>query len=162
VGREEEGLVPVDWTTDGAAELISPEWRRLPLIEEVLRVELVVAVKLEGRAMDLVGSGSGRDVDDAAGTLAVGGAVIAREDRELLDRLDPHVRSEHAARLRRDGAGAHQLGAVHQVLVRLGPGAAHAEDVALPRQAGAATVVDHRRGRLQGDQLIEAAAVERE
>ena len=55
--------------------------------EEPLRVELAIAQVLERPAVKAVGARARDDVDDGAGVVAVGGAVVAGLDAEFLQRV---------------------------------------------------------------------------
>jgi hypothetical protein len=86
-----------------------------------LRVQLLVAEELEGRAAELVGPRLGDDVDDAGGIAAVLGGVVVGDDAELLHRLGVRRRVAGAAQaggvvaaveLKADAADLRLLGAV--------------------------------------------------
>src|SRR5215470_2581691 len=71
---EEERFVFLDRTTDASAKLILPELRlysgqrisRLRDVENIFRIEFVVAQKLEQRSMKRIRSRFGDQVDDSA------------------------------------------------------------------------------------------------
>jgi hypothetical protein len=73
VVAEEKGAIPCDWPSRRTTKHMLPEWRlawverirRHPLARPVRRVQRIVTEELEHRAMSLVGSPLGRDVDDA-------------------------------------------------------------------------------------------------
>src|SRR4029077_8959646 len=69
VASEEEQLVFLDWAADGTAELIEMVGlllRTRAVIAKRVGVHPFVAVKLEGRAVELVGAGLGDDIDGPA------------------------------------------------------------------------------------------------
>ena len=70
IAEEEEQLVLLHGTADGAAKLIPLE-RIASGREEVARVHIAVAEKLERVAMEAVGAGFGHPRDGAAGVDAV-------------------------------------------------------------------------------------------
>src|SRR3989442_13246793 len=74
---------------DRTTKLVARELRRrgVRLIEEVLRIELIVTNELKQRAVNFVRSGLARYVDLRAGLLAVFRAVCGRLDLELLNRI---------------------------------------------------------------------------
>src|SRR5262245_20769742 len=84
-------MVLEDRSADGAAELIRAK-RRFELAvqvrEEVRRLEAIVPEVLEGRSMELVGTGLGNGVDYAAAGIAVLSTVVVGLDSHFLDRLD--------------------------------------------------------------------------
>src|SRR5215510_10684168 len=102
VGEKEERPVLYDWTTESASELVPLERRRLSRgeVEEVTRVQHIVAEELEEFAVEFVGSRTRCDVNDRAGALPILGAkgrVIQLEflnaaDRRLkADRVEPKI-----------------------------------------------------------------------
>src|SRR5690348_3978390 len=86
VSTEEKEAVLLDRAAGAASELIALEevmcWR-----EEVAGIQVAVAQKLEGAAVQLVGAGFGDHVDNRAGAAAVLGAVAVGLNAELLHRI---------------------------------------------------------------------------
>ncbi len=96
VVEEEERLVLDDRAAVGAAEHMLAEGRLLAsgaVVEEVVRVEPVVAQELERAAVVGVRSRLDLQVDDAAERVAEFGGVRARLHLELVERVD--AREEH-------------------------------------------------------------------
>ena len=87
IAEEEEGLIPQDGTANGGAEGVLFEGGLFDAGrgEVGAGVGVLVADKLVGGAVELVGAGLGDDVDLAAGHAAVLGGVDAGEQAELLD-----------------------------------------------------------------------------
>src|SRR5205085_2320974 len=126
VGEEEEGSVlagvdggaaraearQVERAADVAAELVALEGRRVVQreVEEVARIERVVAQELEQLAVEFVRAGARGDVDDRAGVAAVLGAegrVVGLEllhgvDRSEERRVGKEGRSRRGARSRNE------------------------------------------------------------
>ena len=160
VAEEEEGAVARERSAERAAELVAVEVGLVVGVEEVARVERVVAVELVDAAVELVGARLGQDVDLPARVAAELGAVGVRLDPELANRL-------HAER-RAGGAAGRAVGevvlqrAVEQVHVRarILTVDAHAEPVRDDRAAVAMRKGQH--ARLQQREVGVVAAVERQ
>src|SRR5437773_2144146 len=86
-----EGLLLLDRTAECSTELMAVKVRnRLVLgIEEILRIERGVAVKLEAGAVDGVGARPRHRVDHTAGRSSEFGRVRVREHLKLEDAVDP-------------------------------------------------------------------------
>src|ERR1700738_2732000 len=72
---EEKCFVALKRSAGGGAELITLEWRSGTLVEEIWRVESVVAEKFEDGAVPPIGAGLGDDGYLSARALAVFGAI---------------------------------------------------------------------------------------
>ena len=102
---EEEGLVVDDRAAGRAAELVLVERRARQagrIGEEVVGVEIVVAQKLEDRAVKLIGAALDGGVDHRAGGVAELGGEVVGLDLELLYRVD---RGDYRDAVASDGAG---------------------------------------------------------
>src|SRR5206468_10225025 len=86
---EVERPVPDEGPARGRAELIPGERRRPADVEEIRRIELVVAEELVHGAVETVRTGAGDGGHDAAGCAAVLGAEVLRQHAEFADALDP-------------------------------------------------------------------------
>ena len=100
VVEKEEQLIAPDGAAEIASELV-PAQRRFGVAgligEEIVRIEFVVAEVLEQRAVKLVRTGLGGDIENAT----AGGSVLRGEGTtgraELLDSLDADGIDEDAA-----------------------------------------------------------------
>src|SRR5262245_30880390 len=90
IREKEKSPVPDDRTAKTAAEQIALERRRRTgsKVEEVAGVERIVAQKLEQFAVEFVGTGARRDIDDRAGILPVFGTEGRIIHLELLNTAD--------------------------------------------------------------------------
>ena len=155
--EEEEGLVLPDRPADGAAELVEQVagLARARAVGEVREgVERLVSVVLVERAVELVGSGLGHDVDDGAARAAVLGREHVGFDPELLDGVESGRR--HELPLLAGGAGC----AVDVVAVVLRAGAVESDRESL-RFDGSPLGVARLGARDERRQRDELAAVER-
>jgi hypothetical protein len=159
VAAEEEGLVLDDRAAEGEAELVAPELR-LPVVEEVARVQVVVAQELEDRPVEGVGAGLGDGEEDAPGGAAVLGAVAVGEHPELFDGLDADEQPLGAARRVVERVVECRPVELEEVLA--GARARDREARAAPRvgRLRARAAVDH--AGLEQDELRHVAPVERE
>src|SRR5262245_8808518 len=117
--------------------------------------QLARAVQVEGRAVEAVGARLGHCVDDAAGRASELWRVTGGHDLELADRLLWNGRSEVRALAAADTA-KERLVVVSAVHVDVGVNAA------LAGQRDLATLRVDLRGRRQCDEILEAAAINRE
>ena len=85
---EQEGLAGSDGSSERGAKLITLEWRRRPLIEEVWRVEGVVTQEVVCRPMDLIRTGLGHDTYLATRPFAVFGSVGVTQHIEFTNCID--------------------------------------------------------------------------
>src|SRR6266567_807933 len=85
---EKERLILEDRAAHCTAKLVLAVLALLDRIEEVTRIEVVVAQELEGRTVKLVGTGLRRNENCAPTSAAVLRRVVEREDVEFLDRVD--------------------------------------------------------------------------
>ena len=92
VGAKHEELVVHDRPAAGAAELIALVFG-LGRREEVFRVELIAAVELVGRAVQLVGAGLRHDRDDRLALAVLGGERVPKQ-AHFLHRIDRRVQRE--------------------------------------------------------------------
>src|SRR5262249_8363715 len=86
-GVEEEVLVFTNGAAERTAELLPAERRLIYtglVLEEILRIEPLVALEDEARAVKLVLAGLGDDVDRRAFAPTVGGGEALRADDEFL------------------------------------------------------------------------------
>src|SRR5262249_26900752 len=93
VGKEKEGLVFDDRTTQHAAEVVHPLGRLLEAVEvhePVLGVQHVISEVFEERAMEGVSSGARHDRDLRAGGATELWRKRRRLDAELLHRIHRH------------------------------------------------------------------------
>src|SRR5262245_403325 len=90
IRNKEKSLLLYDGAAETGAELVAVERWRLTRseIEEVARVERIVAEELEQLTVELVGAGARRYVDDRAGVLSVLGALGRVGNLELLNAAD--------------------------------------------------------------------------
>ena len=84
---EQEGLVLLDRPAQRSPELIALEVGNLRLVEEISRVQGIVAKELVDIAVQLVGAGSGGDIDLGPGAFPIFGAVGILDDGEFLHRV---------------------------------------------------------------------------
>src|SRR5699024_7567332 len=92
--REEEKFVPNDRTTHVRTELVQAQLRFFSSIEEIARVEFVVAEILEQRSMKIVAARLRDQVDLAAGAGSVFGRVEGGIDTKFLNRLHAVLQPE--------------------------------------------------------------------
>jgi hypothetical protein len=79
IGSENEKLVSLDWTARGRSELVQPYGRNrlADWVEEVARVERIVAMKVVRRAVKFVGARFNTNIDGCSGLEAIlGGWVL--------------------------------------------------------------------------------------
>ena len=86
IGAEEERLVPDDRAARGGAELILPQ-RRDRGLEEIARVQNVVAQEFEHRAVKLVRAGFRHHVEHRAAVASELRAEVAGDEAEFLHRV---------------------------------------------------------------------------
>ena len=135
-------------TGDGSAELIAAQFG-FAGVEEVARVEHVVANVLEDRAVEAVAAGFQRHGDDAAGEPAVFGGIAGGLQLEFLERFErrPGLRAGVARILIVEAIDGHVAGV----------GARAVDDVG---RAFAAFLGGLHAGHHEGE-IVEVAAVER-
>src|SRR5438132_9080049 len=96
VGKEEYSILQ-DWSADRSSKLVALEGRNTTHIEEVPGVEFAITKKLVHTAVNLICPRARNGVNHPPGGLAVLGRIVARQDRELLNRVHAQVPSQHAA-----------------------------------------------------------------
>src|SRR6185295_10734295 len=96
VAHEEEAPIARDPPAERSAELVLTKRRHGPIakIEVVVRVEPVVAQKLERASVKGVRSGAGGDIDQRRGLAAELRRVLRLLDLEFLDRIHRRVDDE--------------------------------------------------------------------
>ena len=94
---EQKQLVFLQRAAQRAAELISPERRNGGPIEEVARVQIAIAQKLEQRSVQTIGAGLRDHADLRAGALAIFRAIGIGEHIEFADGIDAQQFSADAA-----------------------------------------------------------------
>ena len=143
--------------------MIPPEGRHEPQVEEVARVQGVVAQKLEHAAMHGVASRLGDHVDLRARPLSVFGGIRVGEDVELPHGVDSQQLSAHTARRHRELAGSGVFDAVQQEQVVAGPAPRHGKRVSVAGTGvGALHGAEVDGSGIQGNQVVEAAPVQRQ
>src|SRR5580704_11150115 len=93
-----ECTVLLDRPPSRAPELIAPERRDHRAIEIVPGVERTIAQKLIKRTVKRVLPGTGHHVDHTARSSPVIGWIVAPENGHLLDRVNPQIVTQNAAR----------------------------------------------------------------
>src|SRR5262249_42176021 len=96
VAEEEKRLILENRPAERGAELIAFEGWLIQVailvviiqVEDVSRIEIIIAHKLEGLAVKLIAAGARGDVDDGPGVAPVFGAVSRIVDLELLHSVD--------------------------------------------------------------------------
>ncbi len=160
---EQKQPVLLERPAQRAAELVLAE-RRIEggLRKEAARIESAVAEKLEQRSMQRIGPGLRDHADLRAGSLPVFGAVGVGLDVELADGVDAQQVAAHAARSDGELARPGVLNAVEQHQIVHGPPSIHRERISVAGAGvGAFQAVVDDAG-VQGHQIVEAAAVERQ
>jgi hypothetical protein len=164
VVEEKERPVTAYGSAEIAAELV-PAQRRAgqarAVGKETVGVELVIAEEVKQGPVKLIGSAPGGHVEHAADRAAELGRHGVARSLEFFDRLDAHGVDERAAAGRVPGGvdfAERHVHAVEQQAVAEGGGAVELNAAATTR-AGAG-VGEHPR--LQADQLLEVATVERQ
>ena len=166
VVAEEEELVFADWTAQSSAELVALELGNRCLVKVVARVKSAVADEFEGRAVQSVGAGIGDDRDLRAIALAEAGTVSVGDDVELAYRVDAEQLAAGSAGRDVNKRSAGIFDSIEKEEIVLWATATDGKHVADRGVGGSDAaralggVVDG--GGIEGEELIVAAAVERE
>src|SRR4029077_13448202 len=113
-------FVGAEWPAKRSAKLIPLKERSGALVEEIGRIECVVAQKLEGRSVELVAAGSGGNNDLTAGALAKLGAIGVPLHIEFAHCVDAQHHAARPAGLHVVFGGAGVLDAIQKENILLG------------------------------------------
>ena len=137
------------------------------IVKEIGCIEFVVTQEVEGGSVKAVGAGARHRVNHSSGGEAVLRRIVARQHRELLNRVHTQVRAEHASR---PGIGivVHES-AVETIAVLRRPVPADRQlhsQAARPlrtlEKLGRLLTSDRRHARLKRGQSCPVAAVQRQ
>jgi hypothetical protein len=95
-----ERLILHNRATQTGAELVQRERRQRRTVERRPGIELIIAQRVEGSAMILVGARLGNDVDLRTASGSAVGRVVRRADTKLLDRIECDVERAFATTYR--------------------------------------------------------------
>ena len=160
VGREEERAAAKDRTAERPAELVALERVRVRRreLEEIARVERVVAEELVGLAAEPVGPRTRHQVDDRARHVTVLGAERRVVDLELLDAGDRRRKTD---RTERQVVRRHAVDDVADGFLAIAGGIEGQRAGAANRRRRKAGLRGRHRSRHEQTEIDEVAAVER-
>ena len=163
---EDEGLVLLHRAAQRAAELVARETRDGTAVEEIARIESIVAQELVKRSVELVGSGLGDNEHLRAGPLAELRAVGIAQHIEFAYRIHAQQLLAGAARLHIVLGRAGEFDAIQQEEILLRPVSRNREVIAGGRIGDADSArffprEVHHSG-IEREQLVVASAVERQ
>ncbi len=160
---EQEEAILFQRAAGRASELISAKGRNDALIERPRRIERAVSQKFKNRAMKLVRPGLRDDADLRPGALSVFGGIGVREHVKFADGIHAQQIAARSAGSNCKLARSHILDAVQEKQIFAGAAPGHGKSVPVARAGVGAfhgVVID--RAGIEGDQIVEAAAVERQ
>src|SRR5260370_5064882 len=96
---EQKRLIFLGWPSHGSAKLVPPKRWSIPLVEEIRRIQYVIAQKLECCPVPLICSRLRYDHHLPAGPLAEFGSVIVSLHTEFADCIDTAEHTTRSTRL---------------------------------------------------------------